>query len=168
MFHSLITLPIRCTVSQNENQTAVVQELDSYADAAPKCQWCHPVQRKEVRGAGEREGKSMEITFQNPYIFSATSPHLHPHPVQEHTGLSDDPGMLPGRKRWAVKVRFNPSYQRLEAGVNSCLECPPHFKESNCQTKFSSPGMKFSLIHVFGVEEEEAESRAQALKPNVC
>lgn len=133
MFHSLIKLPIRCTVSQNENQTAVVQELDSYADAAPKCQWCHPVQRKEVRGAGEREGKSMEITFQNPYIFSATSPHLHPHPVQEHTGLSDDPGMLPGRKRWAVKVRFNPSYQRLEAGVNSCLECPPISKKATAK-----------------------------------
>lgn len=124
MFHSLIKLLIRSTVSQNENQKAVVQELDSYADAAPTCQWCHPVQRKEVRGAGEREGKSMEITFQNPSIFSATTPHLNPHPVQEHTVLSDDPGMLPGRKRWALKVRFNPSYQRLEAGFNSCLECP--------------------------------------------
>lgn len=88
MFHSLIKLPTRSTVSQNENQNAVVQELDSYADVAPKCQWCHPVQRKEVRGAGEREGKSMEITFQNPYIFSATTPHLNPHPVQDHTVLA--------------------------------------------------------------------------------
>lgn len=66
----------------------------------------------------------MEITFQNPYIFSATTPHLDPHPVQEHTALADAPGMLPGQKRWAIKVRFNPSYQRLEVGFNSCLECP--------------------------------------------
>lgn len=49
----LIKLPIRKSmVSQNENQKAVVQELDSCADAAQKSQWHLPVQQKEVRGAG--------------------------------------------------------------------------------------------------------------------
>lgn len=107
-----------------KNRKAVVQELDSKADVAPKCQWCRPIQRKEVRGAGVggRERKSMEYTFQNPYIFSATTPHLNPHPVQEQTVLSEDAGMLPGQECWAIKLRFNPSCQRLDAGFNTIMD----------------------------------------------
>lgn len=100
----LIRLPSRCVVSQDETPR------QQYGNVTQTCQWCRPIQREEVRGAGrsgrqERDGDPRGYTFRNPYICSPAPGS--PHPLQKPTGLSEDPGMEPGQKGWAVKLRFN-------------------------------------------------------------
>lgn len=135
-----------------KNQKAVVQELDSKADIAPRCQWCSPIQGKEVRRAGRRAGgregrKEHGNTFQNPCIFSATTPHLNSHPVREQTVLSEDAGMLPGQECWAIKLRFNPSYQRLDAAFNTITydSWEPGWDQLKSQLHWTPSGPQGSL-----------------------
>lgn len=139
-------------VSQNENQKAVAQELDSEADVAPECQWCCPIQRglEGQGGGGGGGGKALRAWNTHSrilIIFSATTPHPNPQPVQQHTVPSEDAGMLPGQKRWAVKLRFNPSCQRLEAGFNSIRydSWEPGWDQLKSQLHWIPSGLQGSL-----------------------
>lgn len=109
-------------VSQNENQKPVVQELDSDADVAQKCQWCRPTQQK-VRGAGKRgrqagEGRKSRGIFQNPFIFSANaprgSPPCPPARANSSTQRSSD---VTGSEMFGRQVQIRPRLSKIGSWI---------------------------------------------------
>jgi hypothetical protein len=71
-------------VSHNENQKAVVQELDTRLTLLRSVSGAAPFSRRRLghgeRGQLERKEVSMQYRFQNPIFFSAHSPHEFPPP----------------------------------------------------------------------------------------